>query len=348
MLLPRRGRERRRRPSPNAARRAASRAVRRSTALTLDVEASIGVALSPDARRRRRRRCCQRADIAMYAAKERTAGRRGLRARGREQHDPRRLAPRATCAARSRPRTSSCCTTSRRSPLDDERLVGVEALAALAAPRARATSRRASSSRSPRRPASSARSPLACPARGARASARRWRDDGPRICGRGQPLGALPARPDLPDLVERVCSSEHGCPARSALEITESAIMADPAARSTSLERLHALGSGSRSTTSAPATRRWPTCAAAGHELKIDRSFVIDHGRRTSTTPSSSARRSTSATTSASPSSPRASRRPSVVALRALGCDIVQGYHLARPMPAADVSALFERVPQRA
>ena len=37
-----------------------------------------------------------------------------------------------------------------------------------------------------------------------------------------------------------------------------------------------------------------------------------------------------------------------VVALRALGCDIAQGYHYARPMPAADVSALFERPAQRA
>ena len=37
-----------------------------------------------------------------------------------------------------------------------------------------------------------------------------------------------------------------------------------------------------------------------------------------------------------------------VTALRALDCDVVQGYHYARPMPAADVSALFGRVAQPA
>jgi EAL domain-containing protein (putative c-di-GMP-specific phosphodiesterase class I) len=32
-----------------------------------------------------------------------------------------------------------------------------------------------------------------------------------------------------------------------------------------------------------------------------------------------------------------------VAALRDLGCDIAQGYHFARPMAVADVTALLER-----
>jgi EAL domain-containing protein (putative c-di-GMP-specific phosphodiesterase class I) len=33
-----------------------------------------------------------------------------------------------------------------------------------------------------------------------------------------------------------------------------------------------------------------------------------------------------------------------VVALRELGCDIAQGYHFARPMPGAELTALLARV----
>jgi EAL domain-containing protein (putative c-di-GMP-specific phosphodiesterase class I) len=33
-----------------------------------------------------------------------------------------------------------------------------------------------------------------------------------------------------------------------------------------------------------------------------------------------------------------------VTALRALGCDIAQGYHYARPMPGGEMSELLDRV----
>ena len=81
---------------------------------TLDVEASIGVAMSPlhgttpDA-------LLANADIAMYSAKERKAGAVFFDPEDRV-NTPTRLTSSATCAARSRPRTSSRCTSSRSTP----------------------------------------------------------------------------------------------------------------------------------------------------------------------------------------------------------------------------------------
>ena len=65
-----------------------------------------------------------------------------------------------------------------------------------------------------------------------------------------------------------------------------------------------------------------------------DRQVVrAQHARATRTTPSSSARSSTSPATSGSGSSPRASRHVATWdALRELGCDIAQGYLISRPM----------------
>ena len=96
-----------------------------------------------------------------------------------------------------------------------------------------------------------------------------------------------------------------------------------------------------RSTTSAPGysslayLQRLPV-----DELKIDRSFVMRHARRTPATPRSCARRSTSATTSASTVvAEGVEDEAALTFLRELGCDIAQGYYIAKPMRAADVES---------
>ena len=62
----------------------------------------------------------------------------------------------------------------------------------------------------------------------------------------------------------------------------------------------------------------------------------------------SCARSSTSPTTSACAPSPRASRtRRLLTRLTELGCDVVQGYHISRPLPAARFAQWLESYPLR-
>ena len=84
---------------------------------------------------------------------------------------------------------------------------------------------------------------------------------------------------------------------------------ARPGARDATLERLsRARPRGSRSTTSAPATRRWPTSSGCRSTRSRSTSRSCSRWRRSTPTPRSCARRSSSPTTSACRSSPRASR----------------------------------------
>jgi diguanylate cyclase (GGDEF)-like protein len=149
----------------------------------------------------------------------------------------------------------------------------------------------------------------------------------------------------LPDLVERLLA-EHGVPARLLrLEVTESAVMGDAARCMEVLQRLHDLGvklsidDFGTGYSSMAYLRRLPV-----DELKIDRSFVlgmcttqqdavlvrtaIDLGHNLGLT-----------VVAEGVEGPQ-----HVDALRELGCDIAQGYHYARPMMAAALSDLLDQV----
>ena len=176
------------------------------------------------------------------------------------------------------------------------------------------------------------------------AQSRRWLDAGHSV-----PIAVnLSTRclldPDFPDIVARLLG-EHGVAAGLLrLEVTESAVMSDPARAADILQRLHGLGVAlsiddfGTGYTSMAYLRRLPV-----DELKVDRSFVlgmteneqdavlvrtaIDLGHNLGLTVVAEG----------------VERPAHVSALRALECDVAQGYHYARPMPAADVTALLDR-----
>jgi diguanylate cyclase (GGDEF)-like protein len=149
----------------------------------------------------------------------------------------------------------------------------------------------------------------------------------------------------LPDLVERLLA-EHRVPAGLLrLEVTESAVMGDAARCMEVLQRLHDLGvhlsidDFGTGYSSMAYLRRLPV-----DELKIDRSFVlgmttaaqdlvlvrsaIDLGHNLGLTVVAEGVEGTE----------------HVDALRGLGCDIAQGYHFARPMGADQMTELLRRV----
>jgi diguanylate cyclase (GGDEF)-like protein len=149
----------------------------------------------------------------------------------------------------------------------------------------------------------------------------------------------------LPDLVQRLLT-EHRVPASLLrLEVTESAVMGDAARCMEVLQRLHDLGvrlsidDFGTGYSSMAYLRRLPV-----DELKIDRSFVlgmcasqqdavlvrtaIDLGHNLGLTVVAEG----------------VEGEEHVDALRALGCDIAQGFHYARPMLASDLSKLLAEV----
>ena len=105
-----------------------------------------------------------------------------------------------------------------------------------------------------------------------------WKQAGRPHAGRGQPVDPLPAGPAASPTTSARCCRHTGSPARELdLEITESAIMADPQRAHEMLTRLVALGVGlaiddfGTGYSSMAHLKRLPV-----HEIKIDKSFVMD------------------------------------------------------------------------
>ena len=86
--------------------------------------------------------------------------------------------------------------------------------------------------------------------------------------------------------------------------------------------------------------------APAVDEIKIDKSFVIEHGARTRATPRSSARRSTSAhNLGLQVVAEGVEDRQTWDELARLGCDFAQGYYLSRPLPAEKLAPKLGMAP---
>jgi diguanylate cyclase (GGDEF)-like protein len=149
----------------------------------------------------------------------------------------------------------------------------------------------------------------------------------------------------LPDLVARLLA-RHGVRAELLrLEVTESAVMGDAARSIEVLQRLHDLGvklsidDFGTGYSSMSYLRRLPV-----DELKIDRSFVL--GMTTTQHDAVLVRTAIDLghNLGLTVVAEGVEGVEHVRALRALGCDIAQGYHYARPMGAAQLSELLDRV----
>ncbi len=144
-----------------------------------------------------------------------------------------------------------------------------------------------------------------------------------------------------PELSERFAEllGEHGCQAAwIALEITESAILDDPGHALRNLERLHGLGCRisiddyGTGYSSLAYLKRLPV-----NELKIDRSFVMGMVGDTSDAVIVRSTIDLAHNMGLSVVAEGVEDEATLRKLRDLGCDMAQGYHLSRPLPADEI-----------
>lgn len=137
----------------------------------------------------------------------------------------------------------------------------------------------------------------------------------------------------------------HGAPAEAlCLEITESAIMDDPARAQHTLERLHEMGlrlaidDFGTGYSSLAYLKRLPV-----HELKIDKSFVMQMERDSDDAKIVRSTVDLAHNLGLSVVAEGVETASHWRALRSLDCDLAQGYLVARPLPAEDFAAWVRR-----
>jgi diguanylate cyclase (GGDEF)-like protein len=179
---------------------------------------------------------------------------------------------------------------------------------------------------------------------------RRWRDAGLRVPRVAVNVSALQlAAPDFADRVLRVLRRHGLAPADLELELTESLFVGDaedvcsrlqPLRDAGVLVALDDFGTGFSSLSS---LHRLPVDV-----LKIDRSFVVDLGRRES---ADAVTRSIVVLAQALGKHVVAEgveTQAQIEHLSALGCEEMQGYFFARPLPAAQVADWLQAAPAEA
>jgi EAL domain-containing protein (putative c-di-GMP-specific phosphodiesterase class I) len=144
---------------------------------------------------------------------------------------------------------------------------------------------------------------------------------------------------ELPDRVEALLH-KHGCAAQwVTLEITESAILDDPDHAIDNLRRLHSLGCRlaiddyGTGYSSLAYLKRLPV-----NELKIDRSFVMGMVSDASDAVIVRSTIDLAHNMGLSVVAEGVEDEATLRRLRELGCDMVQGYHLSRPLPADELA----------
>jgi len=149
--------------------------------------------------------------------------------------------------------------------------------------------------------------------------------------------------PGLVDAVQSLLSL-HGVPAeRLTLEITESSVIGDPARTQTVLERLYHLGvrlsidDFGTGYASLSYLRELPV-----HEVKIDKSFVMGMGTDQDDEAIVRSVIDLGSHLGLVVVAEGVEDAATWNRLAAMGCTLVQGYHLARPMPDGDFRAWLE------
>jgi EAL domain-containing protein (putative c-di-GMP-specific phosphodiesterase class I) len=143
----------------------------------------------------------------------------------------------------------------------------------------------------------------------------------------------------MPDMVARLLQHHQLAPQWLTLEITESALMADPAGAQEVLTRLAALGvklaidDFGTGYSSLGYLKHLPV-----HEVKIDKSFVLrmDQDERDAAIVRSVVVMAHALGLGVVAEGVETSRAYTL--LQALGCDVAQGYYLSRPLPPADLA----------
>jgi diguanylate cyclase (GGDEF)-like protein len=309
--------------------------------MTLDVEASIGIALSPD-HGTTTDELLASADVAMYSAKERKAGAVFFDPSERV-NTPSRLIVLGDLRRALEADDQLLLHFQPKYALDDERLIGVEALLRWNHPE-----------RGNVPPADFIEIAEGTGIiltltervlRDALAQSRRWLDAGHEVAIAVNLSTRCLLDAKFPALVERQLD-EHGVPpSLLRLEVTESAVMGDPARAAEILRRLHDLGVSlsiddfGTGYTSMAYLRRLPV-----DELKVDRSFVIGMTENEHDAVLVRTAIDLGHNLGLTVVAEGVEQASHVSALRALDCDVAQGYHYARPMPAADVTTLLDRL----
>ncbi len=141
--------------------------------------------------------------------------------------------------------------------------------------------------------------------------------------------------PQLPDRVVALLET-HGCAARwISFEITESALLDDPGQAVENLNRLHALGCQiaiddyGTGYSSLAYLRKLPL-----HELKIDKTFVMGMSGDANDDVIVRSTIELAHNMRLVVVAEGVEDAPTLERLRALGCDMAQGYHLSRPVSA--------------
>jgi diguanylate cyclase (GGDEF)-like protein len=168
-----------------------------------------------------------------------------------------------------------------------------------------------------------------------------WRDDSdapPRVAVNLSMVDLLDLT--LPDEVERLLDEAGVAPDRLELEITEGVIMADPVRVGEVLERLREVGvklaidDFGTGYSSLAYLKKLPVDV-----LKIDRSFVSNLTEESRDAAVVHSAVELAHSLGLGVVAEGVEDAATYEALRRLGCDFVQGYHIARPVPAAEVAA---------
>ena len=307
-------------------------------ATTLQVGGSIGVARHPD-HGHDVETLIQRADIAMYAAKAASSGHATFEP-GQDHHSPRRL----TLAAELRDaieRGALVLAYQPKAELSTGRIVGVEALARWEHPELGTVDPVEFVPIAEQTGLIIALTTSVLGTALERVAAWRALGHDLTIAVNLSARSFLDAR--LADEIPQLLAAHDVPPACLELEITESMLMHDPERARETLERLAAIGVGlsvddfGTGYSSLAHLKRLPV-----DTIKIDKSFVLDMDEDEADEAIVRSTIELAHNLGLRVVAEGVESAATWLRLAALGCDLAQGFHLARPLPAESVLALLE------